>query len=199
MSAETIKLPQPNRDGNVSVEKALSERRSVREYEDEPLTLAELSQLLWAAQGITDSDGHRTAPSAGATYPLELYIVSGNVTGLPAGVYKYRPQEHELVQTMAGDVKSKMHRRENDTLIEGGAVIIVFAVVYERTTSKYEERGIRYVHIDVGHAAQNIYLQAAAYGLGTVAVGSFDDDKIKQTLQLPDEEQVLYLMPVGWK
>lgn len=196
--SETIKLSEPRYVSNTSVEKALFERRSIRSYEDEPLTLRDLSQLLWAAQGITDPRGFRTAPSAGALYPLELYVAAGNVTDLPDGVYKYKPYEHELVKIAEGDKRIELFRAAlGQGSIRDGAAVIIFSAVYERTTVKYGERGIRYVHIEVGHAAQNVYLQAVSFNLGTVIVGAFYDDEVKKIMGMRENEEPLCLMPVG--
>ena len=193
-----IKLPLPKYNSNTSIEQALLKRRSVRNYKDEPTTIKEISQLLWAAQGITSPSGLRAAPSAGALYPLELYIVSSNVTDLPVGIYKYRLPRHELVHISKEDKKIDLANAAfGRSFINKAAVVIVFSAVYQRTTIKYGQRGIRYVHMDIGHAAQNIYLQAVSLGLGTVAVGSFDDDEIKKIVGMPDEEQAIYMMPVG--
>jgi len=195
---EKIKLPKPKYDSNTSVEKALRERRSIRRYKDEALTLAEVSQLLWAAQGITDPRGFRTAPSAGALYPLEVYVVIGNVEGLTKGVYKYKPHGHELVKVRSGDVRDELSVAAlGQPWVKEGSIVIVFSAVYERTTQKYGNRGIRYVHIEVGHAAQNVYLQAVSLNLGTVVVGAFRDDKVRKILNMLDEEHPLCIMPVG--
>jgi len=195
---DTIILPEPRNSGGISVEEALLERRSIRNYKNEALTLAEISQLLWAAQGITDPGGYRTAPSAGALYPLEVYVVAGNVEGLQAGIYKYRPQGHELKKVAEGDVRAELCAAALDQeCIEDGAAVLVFAAVYERTTRKYGERGEQYVHMEVGHAAQNVYLQAVSQGLGTVVVGAFDDGGVEKLLQMQDDERALCIMPVG--
>ena len=196
---EKIKLPEPKYDSNTSVEQALLERRSVREYKDEPLTLTEVSQLLWAAQGITDPRrDFRTAPSAGVLYPLEVYAVIGDTTGVATGVYKYNSHKHELVKVRNGDVRDKLTIAAlGQTWVGEGAIVIVFSTVYERTTQKYGDRGIRYVHIEVGHAAQNVFLQAVSLNLGTVVVGAFKDEEVKKILNMPDEEHPLYMMPVG--
>ena len=198
-AGDIIILPEPRDSGEISVEEALLERRSVRNYKNEVLTLAEVSQLLWAAQGITHPGGYRTAPSAGALYPLEVYVVAGNVDGLRPGIYKYRPQGHELKKVAEGDVRAELCAAALDQeCIEDGAAVLVFAAVYERTTRKYGERGVRYVHMEVGHAAQNVYLQAVSLGLGTVVVGAFDDGGVEKLLQMQDDERALCIMPVGW-
>ena len=196
----TIKLPEPKYDSDTSVEEAMLKRRSVRSYKDEPLTISELSQLLWAAQGITDPDGLRTAPSAGALYPLEVYVAVGNVTDLPSGIYKYNPHEHELLIITEGDMRDELSDVAlGQASVGNGAAVIVFAAVYERTTIKYGERGIRYVHMEAGHAAQNIYLQAESLNLGIVVAGAFDDNDVKAIMNMKENEQPLYLMPVGRK
>ncbi|MEW6716908.1 MAG: SagB/ThcOx family dehydrogenase [Chloroflexota bacterium] len=193
-------MPAPVYDSKTSVEAALLERRSVRQYRDEPLTLAEVSQLLWAAQGITHTDGLRTAPSAGALYPLEVYILVGRVAGLPAGIYRYQPQGHELVLIAEGDYRQALHQAAlNQSAVQDAPVVIVIAAVYERTTVKYGERGFQYVHMEVGCAAQNIYLQAVSLNLGTVFIGAFHDDQVKEVLHMGVDEQPLALMPVGRK
>ena len=196
---EKIKLPEPKYDSSASIEQALLERRSVRAYKDEPLTLTEVAQLLWSAQGITGSKrGFRTAPSAGALFPLEVYVVIGNVEGIAEGVYKYKPHKHELVKVRSGDVRDKLAAAAlGQTCVREGAIVIVFSAVYERTTQKYGDRGVRYVHMEAGHAAQNVCLQAVSLNLGTVVVGAFRDDEVSKILNLPDEERPLYILPVG--
>jgi SagB-type dehydrogenase family enzyme len=193
-----IKLPEPRQDSDVSLEQSLLERRSVRSYQEAPLTLEEVSQLLWAAQGVTDAQGYRTAPSAGALYPLETYLVAGNVEGLEAGVYRYVPDGHELSLHLAGDHRNELYRAAlSQTSVSSGAVSIVFTAVYERTTGKYGERGIRYVHLESGHAAQNLCLQVAALDLGAVVIGAFNDGEVAAVLDLPGDEMPLYIVPVG--
>ncbi len=194
----SIALPEPAYDSGISVEKALLERRSIRDYSQGALTLKQVGQLLWAAQGVTDSDGKRTAPSAGALYPLEVYAVIGNVEGVAPGVYKYRPDSHTMVKVLDGDRRKALSQAAlNQGSVSQGAIDIIITAVYERTTGKYGERGMRYVHMEAGHAAQNIYLQAVALKLGTVTIGAFDDDSVKRVLGLPDNEESLYIMPVG--
>jgi len=191
-----IKLPEPDRLGKRRLEEVINERRSVREYADSPLTIKEVSQLLWAAQGVTSPNGKRTAPSAGATYPMEIYIIAGAVEGLEAGVYHYLPYEHSLELTTKGDLRKEIYEASlwQEMLIEA-PLSIVIAAEYERTTKRYGKRGIRYVHMEAGHIGQNIYLEATALGLGTVAVGAFDDKKVKNILKI--QEEPLYIYPVG--
>ena len=199
--ANVITLPEPRYDSDMSVEQSLLGRRSTRSYTGESITLQELSQLLWAAQGITDSGrGFRTAPSAGALYPREVYVVAGDVQNLVSGIYKYEPDEHELARLIDGDKRSELADAAlAQPWVKEGALAIVFTAVYERTTVKYGERGIRYVHIEVGHAAQNLLLQAVAMGLGAAPVGAFHDEPVAGLLNLPDNEQPLYIIPVGRK
>ena len=193
-----IKLPEPHQDSHISVESALWRRRSVREFRREALPLADVSQLLWATQGITNPEGRRTAPSAGATYPLEVFLVAGKDGGVPAGVYRYRPRQHDLVCLAEGDRRTKLAAAALDqNWLNDAPVTIAIAAVYERTARKYRQRAERYVHMEVGHAAQNVHLQAVALGLGTVVVGAFDDAEVKRVLILADNEHPLCLMPVG--
>jgi SagB-type dehydrogenase family enzyme len=197
-SQQVLTLPDPRLEGDISVSTALHARRSIRDFRDEALTLDHVSQLLWAAQGVSDADGGRTAPSAGALYPLEIYLVTGAVEGLSHGVYRYRPGQHELTRTAEGDRRSALARAAlRQDWIKAAPAILAVAAVYSRTTAKYGERGRKYVHMDVGHAAQNVYLQAAALDLGTTFVGAFYDNQVKQTLELPAAEHPLGLMPVG--
>ncbi len=191
-------LPVPRRDGGSSVEKALGERRSVREYRDAPLALTEVGQLLWAAQGVTSPRGLRTAPSAGALYPLEIYLVAGNVAGLPAGVYRYLPAGHRLELSASGDRRSALADAAlRQPWVRKAPAVLVVAAVFARTTGKYGQRGIRYVHLDAGCAAENVYLQATALGLGTVFVGAFHDEEVREAIALPREEEPLAILPVG--
>ena len=195
-----MKLPEPRYDSKVSLEESLLQRRSIRSYTGQPLTLQEVSQLLWAAQGITDPGGLRTAPSAGALYPLELYVVVGDVQDLAPSVYRYEPDGHQLVKIIDGDKRAELASAAlGQSCVKEGAAAFVFTGVYERTTGKYGDRGIRYVHIEVGHAAQNLCLQATAMGLGAVTVGAFSDEQMTRLLNLPEKEQPLYIIPVGRK
>lgn len=180
------------------MEEALLKRRSTREYSGDPLTLDEISQILWAAQGITHEIRLRTAPSTGGLYPLELYVVVGDVEGLEAGVYHYMPTENNLLKTVDGDQRSDIADAAlGQDWVEKAAINIVITAIYERTTGKYGNSGVRYVHIEVGHAAQNICLQATALNLGVVTVGAFHDDKVVQILHLNPDEKPLYIIPIG--
>lgn len=198
--AEIIDLPEPDLSGTVSLEESLLQRRSIRNYSERPLKIKEISQLLWAAQGISGENGSRTAPSAGGLYPLEIYLVTGNVEGLLSGVYKYLVDSHNLLRASEGDKREQLAKAAlNQLPVKEGAVDIVIAAVYERLTSKYGERGIRYTQIEVGHVAQNICLEATVLDLGVVSVGAFDDNQVKRVLDIPDEETPLYIIPVGRK
>ncbi len=186
----------------MSVEEALARRRSRRSYAETPLTLAELAQVLWAAYG-TSLRQHgfnlKTAPSAGACYPLELYAVVGKVTGLAPGVYRYDANNHTLKLTVSGDRRAELARAAFDqNFLAQAPASLAYSAVYERTTRRYGQRGRdRYVSMDLGHSAENVYLQCVALGLGTVAVGAFDDAAVKRILGLPPAEEPLYLMPLG--
>jgi SagB-type dehydrogenase family enzyme len=196
----TISLPDPRLKGEMTLEEAILKRRSRRDFRDSPLTLGEISQILWAAQGITDRTGLRAAPSAGALYPLDLYLVVGKqgVEGLGEGVYHYLPQSHSLEPTLEGDVRQTLARLSVEQMFIADAPLsLVITAEYERTTKKYGDRGVRYVHMEAGHVGQNVYLQAEALGLGTVTVGAFQDEEIAQALNLPSSYRPLYVMPIG--
>ncbi len=187
-----VTLSTPDQRGEVSLEEALTRRRSIREFREEGLTSEEISQLLWAGQGVTDSRGFRTAPSAGALYPLELYVATGE------GVYHYLPQSHRLAMLSPEDSRLRLWEvgLKQDALREA-PVIIVMAAVYARTEAKYGPRAERYVCLEAGHAAQNILLQATALDLGAVPIGAFYDQKVQEVLALPSDHEPLYLIPVG--
>jgi SagB-type dehydrogenase family enzyme len=195
---DSIRLPGPDRRGRVSVEETIAQRRSVRQYRPGPLALADVAQLLWAGQGITDPRGYRSAPSAGALYPLEIDVVAGDVEQVPPGVYRYVPRDHALVRRRTGDLREELSAAGlNQAALKRAPAVLVISGVYERTTGKYGERGMRYVHMEAGHAAQNICLQAVALDLATVPIGAFRDTQVQSTLGLAGDEQPLYLVPVG--
>lgn len=189
---EEIPLPKPAQRGEVSLEEALTRRRSIREFTEEGVTLAEISQLLWAGQGITDPRGFRTAPSAGALYPLEVYVATGE------GVHHYLPQGHRLTMLSPEDRRLGLWEAglEQGALREASVIIVVVAI-YARTEGKYGPRAERYVRLEAGHAAQNILLQATALDLGAVPIGAFYDQKVQEVLALPSDHEPLYLIPVG--
>ena len=192
-----VELPSPETTDTMSVEEAIQRRRSIRSYADEPLSLQDISQLMWAAQGITDPVGNlRAAPSAGATYPLEVYVVVGRncVIALDEGLYRYDLYEHHLEYILEGDLRSSLAEAAlGQGWVREAPINIVIAAVYERTTSRYGERGIRYVHMEVGHVGQNLYLLAEARGLGMVVVGAFHDDQ--HVLDFRDVEYFFRIPP----
>lgn len=194
-----ITLPQPQYESDTSIEEALQQRRSVRDYAEGPLALEEVGQLLWAAQGITDDGrGFRTTPSAGALYPLELYVVVGEVETLSPGIYQYDPHNHTLRRVAEGERREALAVEGlGQDWIRDGAINIVFTAIYERVTGRYGERGRQYVHMEAGHAAQNVYLQCASLELGGVVVGAFEDEGVQNVLQVPKDHVPLYIMPVG--
>lgn len=195
---EQVALPNLRSDSATSIEQALLRRRSIRQFRNAPLALGDLGQLLWAAQGSTDRAGFRTSPSAGALYPLEVYAVAGNVRGLPAGLYHYIPRAHALRRIADWDKRQALSLAAYDQLsIAEAPAILALCAVYERVTGKYGERGLRYVHMEAGHTAQNVYLQAVSLELGTVVLGAFDDRDVKGVLSLSGRETPLYLMPIG--
>jgi SagB-type dehydrogenase family enzyme len=197
-NAAAIQLPQPRLTSGTSVERAILERRSVRKFLDLPITLADLGQLLWAAQGVTSAKGLRAAPSAGALYPLETYVAAGKVTGLPAGIYRYLPKQHALVQVRPGDHRIALSVASlNEYRIREAPACLVFAADFARTTLKYGERGRQYVFMDEGHAGENVYLQAVALNLGTFMIGGLNHAAVAKTVCLPATQQPISVMPLG--
>jgi SagB-type dehydrogenase family enzyme len=193
-SADQISLPRPVRAGRITLEEALARRRSVREFAPKPLSEQQLGQLLWAAQGVTHGDGLRTAPSAGALYPLEIYAATAS------GLFHYDPRKHQMKRVLPRDVRPELRLAalEQDQVRDAGAVFVVTAV-FERIARKYgAARTPRYVHIEVGHAAQNLLLQAVALDLAAVPVGAFRDAEVQKALNLPKDHEPLYLIPVGY-
>ncbi len=193
-----ITLPKPETRGRYAIESALSTRRSVRDYSEAPLDLTQISQLLWAAQGVTHPHGYRTAPSAGALYPLEIYLAAGNIHTLDAGIYRYIAAEHKLIQIIEGDQRESLCIAAlRQSPVQNAPAVIIISAVYDRVTVKYEERGIRYVHMEAGHAAQNILLQSTALDLGSLVIGAFRDRDVSDVLGLQKAEAPLYIIPVG--
>ena len=193
-----VVLPPPEKNLAQPLEQALVRRRSVRSYTSQPVPLAAVSQLLWAAQGITAASGRRTAPSAGALYPLELQVVAARVEGVVSGVYRYLPDSHRLRPTSGDATVSSLSRAAfSQQAVADAAVVVVIAAVEERTAHKYGGRASRYVAFEAGAASQNLALQAAALGLGTVVIGAFDDGAVARELRLATGERPLALMPVG--
>lgn len=189
-----IILPAPRLKGAVSVEQAINERRSRRMYLPQELTLGEIGQLLWSAQGITGkAGGLRAAPSAGASYPIEIYLLKKD------GLFHYLPEGHKLKPVLAQDLRRDLAEAAlGQAFVAQASADIVLAAVYRKVTSRYGQRGIRYTDMEAGHIAENIHLQAVALGLGSVPVGAFDDQAVKKLLKLPDEQEPLYIIPVGY-
>lgn len=195
---EKFSLPVPSFDGKISVEKAIKSRRSIRSYKQDSLTLTQVSQILWAAQGITSNDGFRTAPSAGATYPLDIYLVVGKVTDLTPGVYKYSNKEHVIIKIGDGDKRVELSDAVlSQEWVKEAPIVVVVSGIYEKTSKKYGEYATKYVHMEVGCVAQNVYLQATALGLGTTFVGAIEEEKITSVLNLDKNEHVFCILPVG--
>ena len=191
-SADLIELPTPDVRGSVTLAATLAARRSQRAYTAEPLSPEAISQLLWAAQGITESERRRTAPSAGALHPLEVYLLTGE------GVFHYRPYGHRLAAVIPEDRRSAVAGAGLDQeALHGAPAVFAITAVYARTEAKYGDRAERYVQLDAGHAAQNLLLQATALGLGAVPIGAFEDAELAAVLDLPPGEKPLYLIPVG--
>jgi len=195
-----IKLPPPILRGKISVEEAISKRRSVRRFTAQPLSFTQLSQLLWSAQGITGTGGRRAVPSAGATYPLEIFVVIGEhgIENLAAGIYHYDVGNHSLSLHLSGDLRQKLADTAlGQSFIANCPIDIVVCAVHPRTAYRYGRRGERYVHIEVGHVGQNVSLQAVTLGLATVMVGAFEDEEVRKALKLEDQIKPLYIIPVG--
>jgi SagB-type dehydrogenase family enzyme len=192
---EKIQLPKPQSKGGLSLEECVERRRSIRSYEETEIDLQTVSQLCWAAQGITDTTtGFRAAPSAGATYPLEVYLIR------PEGLFRYLPFEHALLMLSSEDLRVPLgEAAHGQDCVRKAPLCLVVAAVYERTTRAYGERGVRYVHIEVGHLAQNVHLQAVSCGLSSVPVGAFRDDEVKNVLALSEDEEPLYIIPIGYR
>jgi len=189
-------------EGKITVEEALRMRKSTRRFRRTNISFEDLGCLLWSTYGFRtfQVDG-RTAPSAGACYPLIIYAIIGkdSISGVGEGIYLYSPREHSIIRHRPGDVRKELARAAlNQDFIRVAPISIVISADFSKTTSRYGERGIRYVYIDLGHAGQNIYLQATSRGMGTVAVGAFTDDEVARVLSLPEDEKPLYIMPIGY-
>jgi SagB-type dehydrogenase family enzyme len=196
--AVTGALPSPDSAGGMSLVQALARRRSVRRYGTQPLALAAASQLLWAAQGTTAAGGRRTAPSAGALYPLEIHLLTQRVEGLAAGAHRYLPARHAL-QISNTEVTASILQQAalGQQAVSAAAAVVVITAVEVRSAGKYGARAGRYVAFEAGAAAQNLALQAVALGLGAVVIGGFDDAAVARALDLPPGELPVVLMPIG--
>ena len=191
--AELITLPEPNKSGSMPLEQAIAIRRSRRHFVPKPLTLEQIGQLAWAAQGQDEGSNYRTTPSAGATYPLELFVITDE------GMFRYLPARHSLEKLADKDLRSPLASAAwGQEFVQAAPLTLVFAAEFSRTTGRYGKRGIRYVYMEAGHAAQNVHLQAEALGLGSVAVGAFDDAAVSKVLSLPDNLEPLYMVAVGY-
>lgn len=202
MRGKEIPLPSPEFKSKVSLEEAIRNRRSVRDFSNKLLSLNQISQLLWSAQGITDKRGFRSTPSAGATYPLEILICvsKDKIEKLVGGTYCYLPIRHSLILQEEGEFGTKLseacfHQR----FIAQVPLNIIIVAEFSRTTKHYGERGRQYIYIEVGHVGQNIYLQVISLNLATVAIGAFNDSKVSRVLNLPSNFVPLYVMPIGYK
>jgi len=185
-----IKLPEPEIYGTMTLEMAIAQRRSCRDYLPDALTLEQTGQLCWAAQGQVGR--YRTVPSAGAIYPLEVFVVSGD------GFFHYLQKEHSLEELSTEDLRGKLTAAAGEQgFIAKAAVTIVLACEFARTMGRYGERGVYYIYLEAGHAAQNVHLQAEALELGSVSVGAFDDEAVSKVLSLPDNLKPLYMVVAG--
>jgi len=196
-----ILLPEVIKKGRISVEEAIAERRTIRDFNDSPISMAQLSSLCWAAQGTTQEGGFkRAAPSAGALYPIFLYVAvgDGTIEGIEAGVYKYITKGHGLKKVLDGDKRGAIARASlEQTWMRHAAVSFVITVDYDRITPKYGKRGIPYAHYEAGHVAQNIMLEAVALGLGAGIVGAFSDEAVARESGIAENELPLLALPVG--
>jgi SagB-type dehydrogenase family enzyme len=200
--AEAIKLPAPVKTGGMPLVEALQVRRTVRHFASRPLDLGQISQLLWGAGGTTDPRGLRTSPSAGATYPLDLYLVVGErgVADLAPGVYHYQVAAHALTPVAPGDLRAAVARASgHQSWMTQAPVMVVITGEYRRCTARYGDRGVRYTHMESGNVSQNLFLAAEALGLGAGIVGAFEDKALAREVQLPPAHEPLLVMPVGYK
>jgi SagB-type dehydrogenase family enzyme len=200
--AEAVKLPPPVTQGGMPLVEALEVRRTVRSFASRSLDLKQVSQLLWGADGASDPRGLRTSPSAGATYPLDLYLVAGErgVKDLATGVYHYLVAGHALGPVASGDARAAVARTSlHQSWMAEAPVMVVITGEYRRCTARYGERGVRYTHMEAGNVSQNLFLAAEALGLGAGIVGAFEDEALAQVLKLPPTHKPLLVMPVGYK
>jgi len=191
---EIIILPTPDTKGRIPLESTILKRRSIRSFTTQALTLNQVGQLLWAAQGTTCKREFRAVPSAGALYPLEIYVAKED------GLFHYITKGHRLKKVSDRDLRKSLQSASlSQSCVGKTGIDIIICAVYERVTSKYGRRGIRYTDIEAGHAAQNIHLQAVALGLGSVSIGAFNDKAVSDVLSLPKDEVPVYIIPVGYK
>ncbi len=195
---QNLSLPAPSLTGTVSLETAIHERRSTRHFKNQPLSLSQISQLLWASQGITHQNSLRAAPSAGGCYPLTVYLVAGNVTGLAPGVYTYIVEKHALQKCSDGDLRSRLCAAAfSQRSVEEAAATIVIGGVYEGVAKKYGAHAQDFTWLEAGCVAENVALQAISCGLGTVCVAGFTPQAVQEIVGMPEEIQPLCLLPLG--
>jgi len=198
-----MRLPDPTLDGDVSLERAVHQRRTIRSFEGKALTLKQLSQFLWAAQGITGAEGFkRAAPSAGALYPMDIYGATGGdcIEKLEPGLYHYEPAEHSIHLVKEGDVRRDIAAAALSQMWMAYAPLtLVITAEYGRIMVKYGQRGVRYAMIEAGHIGQNIFLQSQAMGLEAGIVGAFEDQKVIQVMGIKKSREPLLIMPVGYE
>ena len=189
----TIKLPEPDLNGKISLEQAIKNRRSIRQFTAKPLKITQIGQLCWSAQGVTDEKkGLRAAPSAGAIYPMQLYVV------LPDGLYLYYPQNHSLEKQINGDIRPMLYTAAfRQQVVQNSPCSFVIAGSIKKIEAKYRGRGEKFTYLEAGHIAQNIHLQAVALGLGSVPVGGFDPKSVAAICKLPEGLEALYLVCAG--
>jgi SagB-type dehydrogenase family enzyme len=198
-----MRLPQPDVTGQVTLEKAIKSRRTIRSFASRPISLDNLSQLLWAAQGLIETGGfRRSVPSGGALYPIDVYALvgEGGVQGIESGVYHYKPRTHEITVVKEGDLRRELAKAALGQMWMAAAPVnLIVTAEYKRSSSKYGERGVRYSMIEAGHVGQNIFLQAEALGLGAGMVGAFHDQEVTWVAKLHQDHEPLLIMPVGYK
>ncbi|MCK4852757.1 MAG: SagB/ThcOx family dehydrogenase [Bacteroidales bacterium] len=203
-----VKLPPPRTRGDLSLEETLINRRSRRYFQTSPLTPSEISQILWAAYGLKEpargkrfsGKANRNCPSAGALFPLEIYLTVGDIVDIPSGFYQFIPDEHALKLIHDKDLREDLCKAaQQREMVRDAPASLIYIAIESRVIARYGERGVqRYIPMDIGHSAQNVYLQVEALGLGTCAIGAFNDETVKQVLDLPEEQIPMYIMPVGY-
>ena len=203
-----IDLPSPSEIDEVSIDlrKVIEERKSVRTYHEKPLSLVELSWLLWCTQGIKQISDRpstiRTVPSAGARHSFETYLIINRVNGLKPGLYRFLATKHKLLVLDLDETLVDKFSAANwsSEMLSNSAVIFIWVAISDRMTYKYGNRGFRYLHLDAGHVCQNLYLASEAIECGSCAVGGFYDDAVNALLNLDGEEKfVIYMGTVGKK
>ena len=190
-----ITLPDPKLKGEVSLEEAITNRRSIRYFQNKPISMEDISQLLWAAQGLTDKlNKYRSAPSAGGRYPMEIHAITAE------GMFHYHPAKHAIEQLRTGDLRPKLVQAAlGQKFIADASLVLIISAIPEKITTRYGDKGVRYLYQESGHIAQNIHLEATALGLCSVPIGAFTEDVLKASIDLPDDLKPLYIVPIGYK